>query len=307
MMQNGQPWLDTTGQPIHAHGGCILKYQDWYYWYGEDRRADYYVSCYRSQDLMHWEFRNHILTTTSPFKAERFQATAGLVNSDGTKVNIERPKVLYNPKTERFVLWAHFENGRDYREAAVLVASAATPDGDFTEHGHFRPFGNMSRDCTVFVDADQAYFISAARGNADIHIYQLSSDYLNVTRLVNRLWSNEFREAPVLFKHDGLYYMLTSGTSGWRPNQGKYAVASAIAGSWSDLQDFGDATTFDSQPAFVLKNGNQVIYVGDRWGGAKHYQDSSYVFLPLEITSQQVILKHKARWFIAAHNFVFKD
>ena len=29
---------------IHAHGGHILSYGGFYYWYGEDRRDDIYVS-----------------------------------------------------------------------------------------------------------------------------------------------------------------------------------------------------------------------------------------------------------------------
>ena len=34
---NGQLWPDVEGNHINAHGGCILKHGDTYYWYGEQR------------------------------------------------------------------------------------------------------------------------------------------------------------------------------------------------------------------------------------------------------------------------------
>lgn len=136
---NGTLWQDTAGAPIHAHGGCILFYEGYFYWYGEDRRENYYVSCYRSKNLMDWEFRNHVLTTESVTQKYRVKTTIQLRNEDGTKVNLERPKVIYNQETKRFVLWVHFENGRDYSAASAAVAECDTPDGDFIYHGHFNP------------------------------------------------------------------------------------------------------------------------------------------------------------------------
>ncbi|MBQ9289872.1 MAG: hypothetical protein IJ210_07160 [Clostridia bacterium] len=122
-MKNGALWTDISGQPIHAHGGWILQYGDAYYWYGEDRRDRNYVSCYRSTNLTDWEFRNHILTMDSPMRAYRVRTTLKLQRDDGGKVNLERPKVLYNEKTGKFVLWAHYENGKDYLDAAAAVAT----------------------------------------------------------------------------------------------------------------------------------------------------------------------------------------
>ena len=176
-LSNGEIWKDTDGNDIHAHGGCIIFHDGYYYWYGEDRRADHYVSCYRSKNLASWEFRNWILGSESQVKEYRVKTRLSLLNPDGTKVNIERPKVLFNEKTGRFVMWAHFENGKDYKDAQVAIASCDTPDGNFTYHGSFNPYGFMSRDCTLFKDEDgTAYFISAARDNADLHVYRLTDD-----------------------------------------------------------------------------------------------------------------------------------
>ena len=65
ILKNGVDWLDTNGNHIHCHGGHIVKFKDTYYWYGEDRRASNYVSCYASKNLLDWEFRGDILTAYS--------------------------------------------------------------------------------------------------------------------------------------------------------------------------------------------------------------------------------------------------
>ena len=124
MLKNGIVWKDTQGNPLHAHGGYMIFHDGYYYWYGEDRRDNFYVSCYRSQNLTDWEFRNHILTTNSKMEGYRVRTTLMLTTEDGNKVNLERPKVLYNKKTNKFVMWAHFENGKNYLDAAVAIATS---------------------------------------------------------------------------------------------------------------------------------------------------------------------------------------
>ncbi|MEU6806438.1 beta-xylosidase, partial [Streptomyces neyagawaensis] len=62
---NGVQFTDSGGNPVHAHGGGVLKVGAYYYWFGEHRNPDNtfkYVSAYRSTDLKNWEFRNNVLT-----------------------------------------------------------------------------------------------------------------------------------------------------------------------------------------------------------------------------------------------------
>lgn len=292
-MKNGMPFLDTSGSPIHAHGGWMLDYDGYTYWYGEDRRENHYVSVYRTAagDMKNWEFRGHILNTDTPYEetSARFDPRLSW-EKDGAarKVNIERPKVLYNEKTKKFVLWAHYENGENYLEARACVASSDYPDRDFVWHGSFNPFGEMSRDCTVHVDAaGDAYFVSASRDNADLHVYRLTEDYLNVDEWVKSLYCHEFREAPALFERDGRTYMVSSYCTGWAPNQGKWCSADSVTGRWGLLRNFGDSTTFGSQAAFVRKQGDRYWYVGDRWmGGGPKYFESTYVALEIRFDGE---------------------
>lgn len=289
-MKNGVRLFDTSGNELHAHGGHMLYVpsEKAYYWYGEDRRDNIYVSCYRSVDLENWEFVCHSLTTDSKTEGIRHRTDLSLYHDiDGArkKVNIERPKVLYNKLIGKYVMWMHYENGQNYHDARCAVATSDTPGGEFVYHGSFNPFGEMSRDCTLFDDGNDAYFISASRDNADLHIYRLTADYLNVDEQVKSIWQGEYREAPAVFKKDGKYFMLSSFCTGWAPNQGKYASADSIEGRWSMLSDFGDSTTFRSQPAFVLpvcRDGEtHFYYIADRWD-AHDYYNSTYVILEIK-------------------------
>lgn len=274
---NATQFSDPNGDPVHAHGGGVVKVGQYYYWFGENRNADNsfrYVSAYRSTDLKTWEFRNHVLT----------QATDPELGS----ANIERPKVMYNSATGQFVMWMHKESSTDYGEARAAVAVSSTVDGDYTWRGSFRPLGHMSRDITTFVDTDGAgYMISAANENADLHVYRLTSDYTAVESQVQKLWAGQSREAPAVFKRDGVYFLLTSGATGWSPNQQKYGTATSMTGAWSGLKDVGDSTAYRSQTAYVLSvqgtQGTSYLYMGDRWGNSMGgtVNDSRYVWLPL--------------------------
>ncbi|MDD5183863.1 MAG: family 43 glycosylhydrolase [Paludibacter sp.] len=268
---NGQDFTDINGTVITAHGGGFLKVGDYYYWLGENRKNGVFVSCYRSKDLMNWEFRADLLTRES--------------NPALDRANIERPKVIYNEKTKKYIMWMHYEYGRDYSYARAAVAFSDNIEKPFTFLKSFRPFENMSRDCTLYKDEDgTAYFLSAARENYDMMLYKLTDDYLDAKEQIATLWPGGHREAPALVKRGDYYFLMTSGCTGWTPNQGKYAYAKSILGPWSDLKDIGNSTTYDSQSTFILPiKGNKktnYLYVGDRWDGKK-YSNSTYIFLPL--------------------------
>lgn len=278
---NRTQFRDTSGAVISAHGGGVIRSGDYYYWFGESRNADYSfraVTVYRSRDLTSWESRGGALT----------QSSAGELAS----ANIERPKVMFNRSTGQYVMWMHKETASDYGQARAAVATSSSIEGPYTYRGSFRPLGtHMSRDITVFVDDDGAgYMVSAANENYDLNVYRLTADYTNVASLV-RSWPGDHREAPALFKRNGVYFMLTSGATGWKPNQQKYSSSTSLTGSWSSWQNVGDSTAFGTQTAFVLPvSGTKettYLYLGDRWGPGfdATYADSQYVWLPLRFPS----------------------
>lgn len=268
---NGAEWLDTRGNVINAHGGGMLKVGEYYYWIGENRRDGVFVSCYRSKDLMNWEFRGNLLTRDS--------------HAELDKANIERPKVVYNQKTGKYVMWMHYEYGGNYDKARAAVAWSDDIEKPFTYVKSFRPFDNMSRDCTLYRDSDgTAYFLSAARENYDLILYKLTDDYLDVKEQLLTLWPGGHREAPAIVKRGKYYFLMTSGCTGWAPNQGKYAYAKSLTGPWSELKNIGDNVTFDTQSTFIVpvegKKQTSYLYIGDRWDGRRYF-NSKYIFFPL--------------------------
>ncbi len=270
-LMNGKTLTDLQGNAINAHGGGFLKLGKYYYWIGENRHNDILVSCYRSTDLINWEFRGNILSRQSSPELD--------------KANIERPKVIYNEKTKQFVMWMHYEYNNNYSYARAAVAVSSDIEKPFHFLKSFRPFGNMSRDCNLYKDDDgTAYFVSAARENYDLILYKLTPDYTDVQQQIATLWAGGHREAPAIVKRGNTFFMINSGCTGWAPNQAKYAYAKSIAGPWSELKNLGDSTTYHSQSTFILplqgSKTTSYIYIGDRWDG-KYYFNSKYIFLPI--------------------------
>ncbi|MEK0317813.1 family 43 glycosylhydrolase [Cohnella sp. 56] len=274
---NGTPWKDVNNATFQAHAGSILKVGSTYYWYGEDKihnSANFKaVTVYSSTDLKSWKWRSYALTTSS---------AAELASS-----KIERPKVIYNESTGKYVMWAHYENGSDYSLARVAVATSSTPAGPFTYQGSFQPNGKASRDMTLFKDTDgQAYLISSSDNNYNLRLYKLTSNYQGIASEMNMIYNGDHREAPAIVKKGSTYYLITSGATGWYPNQAMYSTATNLNGPWSALQPIGNSSTFYSQPAFILtvqgSSATSYIYVGDRWNSST-LGDSRYVWLPLTL------------------------
>ncbi|KAL1554210.1 hypothetical protein AAHA92_14795 [Salvia divinorum] len=300
----GKIWLDTAGNPIQAHGGGILfdKKSDTYFWYGEYKdgptdqaqgtgtaRVDVIgVGCYSSKDLWAWKFEGVVMA------AEESDATHDLHKS---KV-LERPKVIYNEKTNKYVMWMHIDDAT-YNKAAVGVAVSSHPTGPFTYVRGVRPNGFDSRDMTVFKDEEDngaAYLIYASLRNKEIHISRLIEDYTDVENVTVRALIGMHREAPAVFKHGGVYYMVTSGCSGWLPNEALVHEAEWMLGTWETIGNpcvgankAYRAATFFSQGSFVLPmpggggdDRGLFIFMADRWNPA-NLRDSRYMWLPLTV------------------------
>ncbi|GBG83273.1 hypothetical protein CBR_g36888 [Chara braunii] len=295
----GRIWLDMDGKPIQAHGGSILfvPTSKTFYWYGENKDGPTYkprtrnallrvdlvgVSCYKSQDLWSWTDLGLVL------KADKQNASSDLHVSQV----LERPKVIFNERTEQFVMWMHMDNGT-YDKASVGVATSSSPEGPFEYLGSFRPNGQESRDMTVFQDDDgSAYLVYASQKNTAIHVTPLTDDYLSVQNRFSQHFKQMEREAPVVFKYDGSYLMITSACTGWRPNLALLHQSKSMMGHWRTLgnpmsggaEEMWDLT-FWSQGAFAFPLPGwpgRYIFVADRWN-EHSLANSRYVWLPLVV------------------------
>ncbi|WP_263382455.1 family 43 glycosylhydrolase [Granulicella arctica] len=296
LIRPGEQWLDNRGELIQAHGGGILHLKDEWFWFGEDRTrtndpAKRYVACYSSKDLIHWHYHRQVVALADP-------------ENLGTGWVFERPKVFYNPHTKKFVMYVHLDSP-GYKLARVATLTSDTVDGTYTYVRSFRPLNQESRDIGQFVDDDGTpYLIFESRPTHGFFIASLSPDYLDVAKQVS------FIEAPLeggaVMHINGLYYVLGSHLSGWRPNPNVYATATSLAGPWSTMRDIAppEANTYDSQSSMLIKvkgrKTTSVIYVGDRWQ-PKQLWDSRYIWMPLEIRDTTLLLPKPQPWTIDTH------
>ncbi|MGP4039867.1 FIMAH domain-containing protein [Gracilibacillus sp. D59] len=327
----GQPWLDTNGAVIQAHGGGIMydEKTETYYWYGEDKTNGYLpatgVHAYSSKDLYNWKDEGVVMKAVEkredldedPYFAELYKNRSAeekdAIFSDINQERgvLERPKVIYNEETDKYVLWLHVDGpyeGSDsnYAKAKAGVAISDSPTGPFeyleSNRLNKMPEGyeykvrntGMSRDMTLFKDDDgTAYIIYASEENYSLYISKLNEEYTALAgdeygKDFTRAIYNGHREAPAIFKYKDKYYLITSGATGWDPNPARYHVADSILGEWTDMGNpidgEGASTTHDSQSTYVIPvdpaNG-KFIYMGDRWN-RNDLANSRYVWLPIE-------------------------
>ncbi len=147
----GETLLADDSIHVNAHGGMILEKDGVFYWYGEHRgdgtpgSFQKGVSLYTSDDLKNWKNRGIVLELLD---------SVGHPLEIGCK--IERPKVIYNPTTGKYVMWFHHElKDRGYAAAQAGLALADNPEGPFT-------------------------FVKSARVNPGIYPVNLSEDDRNL-------------------------------------------------------------------------------------------------------------------------------
>ena len=328
----GQEWPDRKGEHINAHGGGLLFHEGKYYWYGENRPARGFttevgVEVYSSSDLMNWEDEGVALAVSDE---------AGHDIERGCIM--ERPKVVRNPKTGKFVMLFHLElKGQGYAAARVGFAESDSPVGPFRFIRSLRPNagkwpvdfsrrdirkakklkeadykewwtpewreaireglllardvpgGQMSRDMTVYADDDgKAYHIYSAEENLTLNIAELADDYLDYTGRYVRVAPGGQNEAPAIFKRDGVYWMITSGCTGWAPNEARMFKATSLWGPWEQLPSpfvGKDAKkSFHTQGTYIFKvEGTEdgFVFMADRWN-PRSLKNSRHIWLPID-------------------------
>jgi hypothetical protein len=291
LIQPGAVWPDDRGQHIQAHGGGILKLGDIYYWFGEDRsqanaRTNRYVACYSSTNLAQWTFRNQVVRLTDP-------------ENLGRSWVLERPKVFYNVKTKKFVMYAHIDGLGGYKFASVAVFTCDTVDGNYQYLKSFRPLDHESRDIGQFVDDDGTAYLFFEDRPFGFRIARLSDDYLTVEKEICLI--PEHMEGGALVHYQGLYYVIGSALTGWNPNPNKYATAKSLAGPWSDFKDIAppETNTYGSQSTMMVKvtgtKTTTVIFMGDIWKPQTQW-DSRYLWMPLQIGDGKLWLPEPKPW-----------
>lgn len=328
----GAIWPDDKGVHINAHGGGLLEHEGVYYWFGEHKveggagnRAQVGVHVYSSRTLTDWRDEGIALAVSSDPMSD--------IVKDAI---IERPKVIYNRSTGKFVMWFHLElKGAGYKSARAGVAVADKVTGPYVYQGSFRPnagawpvnlpddqkdpakgvlgrdyeTGQMARDMTLFVDDDgSAYQLYASEENHTMQISRLTQDYLRPAGEYARVMPFGDDEAPAIFKHGAKYYLVTSGLSGWAPNAAKSYVAEHIFGPWTALGNPVRGTpqeasiTFGGQSTYALtlkrKGCERHILMLDIWR-PKNPIDGRYAWLPVAWEDGKPVVRWSEKWTLA--------
>lgn len=132
----GQLWPDHRGIHLNAHGGGVLWHDGVYYWFGEHKiageagnAAQVGVHVYSSRDLYNWTDEGIALAVSGDPQSP---IARGCI--------LERPKVLFNPRSKKFVMWFHLEpKDAGYAGALSGVAVADKVAGPFQFIRGFRP------------------------------------------------------------------------------------------------------------------------------------------------------------------------
>ena len=289
IITSGAIWNDDEGNPVHAHGaGLIIPSthpagkNGKYYMVGTTKKSnpDWLsggVNIYSSYDLQNWHFENEIFRNTS--------ITTPL--TDGDRYRIERPKIIYNSATRKYVMYFHLDSA-GFNMGMVGVATCDDVAGDYTYVHGFQPDGQRSLDMALWQEPDgSAAYLVRSVDNKYAGFSRLTPDYLNTT--VAGIVSRGPRcEGQAVWRDGDTYYLLGSHLTGWAANPAMLSTAKAPleGATWTQLGNpSGSPTTFHSQSTYVLPYTHPstgktlLIYLGDRWNSG--HAPNPYVWLPM--------------------------
>ena len=307
----GQIWNDTKGHPINAHGGGVLFYGGIYYWYGthkieglsEKTFADGGIHCYASLDLVNWTDQGMVLSIYQDEKKSDLSFGC----------NFDRPKVVYNAKTRKFVAFFKLylvDKGTDV--GYIGVALSDSPSGPFTYSHKFLGAGtpNGSGDFAIIQEENgDLYHLAVRKPDKAFVVGKMRVDYLlpeGKYEVCNGVTVKT--EGPSIVKRNGVYHMICSGSSGWAPNAARYFTSKSLTGPWTSEGNpcegvnpdngLGKEKTFGGQSTFILPvNGRKDAYIAIfDINKPENPYDSRAIWLPITIKNDKFSVLWQDAW-----------
>jgi Glycosyl hydrolases family 43. len=267
----GRVWRDTDGRRIQAHAGGLIYEDGTYYWYGENKEKTdgrctvwtYGIRAYSSKDLYNW-------------KSEGLLIPPNLEDAESDlwpEKYVDRPHIIKCGYTGKYVCWLKLSGNQSY----FTVLQSDRFQGPYTVAvERYQPFGIQVGDFDLIKDEDGRCYLFVEADHDRVVGMELSEDYLQAVRQVSSQYDGLHapfcREGVALLERRGIRYMLTSGMSGYIPNESDCAFSA----NWDEpfvhvgnphVRDSTHAS-FNSQISQVFKvPGKKDLYIAlaDRW------------------------------------------
>ena len=293
----GQPWYDTNGKRIQAHGAQLWYENGTYYWIGENKEFTtgeddiwtWGIRLYSSKDLYNWTDEGLIVPAEPDNKDSIFHPSR----------HLDRPHLLYNKETKKYVLWLKYCDDSHY---AVLTADNLKGPYTVVNERYF-PYGVLCGDYDLYADEEGQGYLYFEVNHTDVWAAKLNREYTAVEGEHSVIYSGMkpplMREAVTHFKRNGKHYIVTSGMTGYRPNPSEVAISDDPLTGYTVQGDpcVNDKsnTTFHSQISSVFQIPGRDLYIAiaDRW--MPELNDWTYTgdMRPDPVTMQRILAKIK--------------
>ncbi len=258
----GQPWFDTQGERIQAHGGALWYEDGIYYWYGENKQFTdgkgriwhWGIRAYRSKDLYNWTDLGLIIPPNCDDPSSNLYPESRMT----------RPHIVKSAATGKYLCWLVIAGN----DACFAVLESPDFMGPYTlVKEHYRPFEHHYSDFDISVDEAGVGRMFVDVDHSSTIGFRLSADLTSLEEQISVSYEGLHppfcREAASVFSYNGKKYMLSSGMSGYLPNPSDLAVS----GSWDEpFESIGDPYAGDASHASFNSQVSQVFSVPGRKG-----------------------------------------
>ena len=149
---------------------------------------------------------------------------------------------------------------------------------------------------TLYTDPQdgRAYLIHSGDWNKTLYFSELNEERTGFTGAVYAHLPNQEREAPAMYYHDGLYYCVTSGCTGWAANSALYSTTRRLLSGMKLIDDPCEGpdarNTFHGQSTYIFEADGQPYLMIDHWK-PQDLRHSGYSILPIEFDGDRMTVR----------------
>ena len=288
----GQTMKDENGKRIQAHGAGMFYDNETYYWYGENKeyttgQTDIWtwgIRFYSSKDLVNWRDEGIVIPPDTENEGSSLYPSK----------HVDRPHILYNKKTKKYICWLKLSEEEGY---FVILSSQHLLGPYSMEKDHYRPFGMSAGDFDLWQDDEGIVYLYFEHDHAGVISTKLTEDFLEVQGeyldMFTGLNPPYTREGCTHFVYGGKHYLITSGMTGYVPNPSEIAVSDNPLGPYTVIGDphidDESSASYNSQISCVFQDPVRpklYLVMADRWVPEYVMIKKRYEQLVRVITSQ---------------------